>query len=52
MVWVLSLSTTDLIIRSPTPALSNVGIRSLVGVGRRKPPSPSSALPPTFNTPG
>ncbi len=33
MVWAVSLSATDLIARSLTPAIEVGGIRSLVGVG-------------------
>ena len=33
MVWVVSLSTTELISRSLTPAIQDNGIRSLVGFG-------------------
>ena len=34
MVWAVSLSTTNLITRSPTTTLWNTGIRSLIGVGK------------------
>ena len=34
MIWVVSLSSTDLIARRLTPALRNTGIRSLVGFGK------------------
>jgi hypothetical protein len=33
MIWVVSLSTTDLIARRLTPTIRNIGIRSLVGFG-------------------
>jgi hypothetical protein len=33
VVWALSLSTTELISRSLTPAIRDNGIRSLVGFG-------------------
>jgi hypothetical protein len=46
MVWAVSLSTTKLIPRCLTPGLWVNGIRSLVGVGKFSPPSPSRALPP------
>ena len=49
MVWALSLSTTDLITRSLTPNEQIFGIRSLIGFGNRKAPSPFSALPPRFS---
>ena len=35
MIWVLSLSTTNLITRSPTAMLWSTGIRSLVWFGKR-----------------
>jgi hypothetical protein len=48
MVWAVSLSTTKLISRSLTPEELHVGIRSLIGFGRKyTPPHPTSALPPT-----
>jgi hypothetical protein len=33
MIWVVSLSTTELISRGLTPAIQDNGIRSLVGFG-------------------
>ena len=38
MVWVLSLSTTNLITRRPTATLWRTGIRSLVWFGKREAP--------------
>jgi hypothetical protein len=35
MVWVLSLSTTELISRRPTATFWSTGIRSLVGFGKQ-----------------
>ena len=34
MIWVVSLSSTDLIARRLNPELRNTGIRSLVGFGK------------------
>ena len=52
-VWVLSLSTTELISRSLTPVFDLDGIRSLVGFGNPVgTPSPFSALPPSVITRG
>ncbi len=51
-VWVVSLSATNLITRSPTPDLWSNGIRSLIGFGSLTAPSPFSALPPLLNDQG
>ena len=51
MVWAVSLSTTELIPRSLTPALSLTGIRSLANVSNLVGPiSHPVALPPVRNT--
>jgi hypothetical protein len=34
MIWAVSLSTTNLITRSPTTILYNCGIRSLIEFGK------------------
>ena len=44
MVWVLSLSPTDLITRSLTPAIQRDGIRSLIGFGNPVRPLAHSVL--------
>ena len=44
MVWAVSLSATDLIARSLTPAIEVGGIRSLVGVGNLVGPLAHSVL--------
>ena len=44
MVWVVALSTTDVITRSLSPVLILVGIRSLIGVGNRVWPLAHSVL--------
>jgi hypothetical protein len=35
MIWALSLSTTKLSSRSPTAMFWSIGIRSLIGFGKR-----------------
>ncbi len=51
MFWVVSLSTTDLIARSLTAALSLTGIRSLADFGKLVSPlGHPVALPPARNT--
>ena len=44
MVWVLSLSPTELISRSLTPAIQAIGIRSLFGFGNPVRPLAHSEL--------
>ena len=44
MVWVVSLSTTKLISRSLTAALTLAGIRSLIGFGKSVNPLVHSVL--------
>ena len=44
MVWVVSLSTTEVSSRSLTPALRLAGIRSLIGFGRLVGPLVHSVL--------
>ena len=44
MVWVVSLSTTEVSSRSLTPALLRAGIRSLIGFGRLVGPLVHSVL--------
>jgi hypothetical protein len=46
MVWVLSLSTTNLITRRPTAPLGVPAFGVWFGLVSGKPPSQSSALPP------
>jgi len=47
MVWVFSLSTTDVSTRRVSPVIALCGIRSLQRFGKaRRPPSRNSALPP------
>ena len=48
MVWVVSLSTMELIPHSLTPSAQWNGISGLIGFGRLTPPSPFSALPPSL----
>ena len=38
MVWAVSLLTTNLITRSPTGKIWNIGIRSLIEFGKLKAP--------------
>jgi hypothetical protein len=49
MVWAVSLSTTDLITRSPTAALEVPAFGVWLGLVACKALSPSSALPPGLN---
>jgi hypothetical protein len=44
MIWVVSLSTTDLIARRLTPTIRNTGIRSLIGFGNLVGPLVQSVL--------
>ncbi len=46
MVWVLSLLSTDLVIRRLTAVLDYIGIRRLAGVGRLVSPLAQSVLYP------
>ena len=52
MIWVVSLSTQDVITQSLTPGVRLGGIRSSVGVGKAPAPlAHSVALPPPVNVP-
>jgi len=50
MVWVVSLSATKLIPRSLTATEHEIGIRSLIGVGKLVGPLAHSVLYPRFIT--